>query len=246
MTHARHIRRRTAALALVALGAALALLPGTAAAKEAPEGAWFGWGTKFAVVNGDPTVTFIAYVAVDGTPVQFLAEQRTEIACSETGDIDVVNGKAVFDGSSYLTCQLPSWEEATSAIGYDLPDTGECMVCATGGAPIWGDMEVTPAAGVSGVMPIVDASDAGIRLSVETTGATARARLDVDRVLGTTNINTYRSTSWNIATAPLAHAVVGMNGRGIVAVANHFQWLDYLTGDWEDFFRNSVTGTRVG
>ena len=32
-------------------------------------------------------VTFIAYVAVDGTPVQFLAEQRTEIACRETGDI---------------------------------------------------------------------------------------------------------------------------------------------------------------
>jgi len=251
MTHARPIRRRTAALALVALGAALALLPGTAAAKQAPAGAWFGWGTKFRVdANGAPKVTFVAYVAEDGTPIRVLASKETDLACDELGNgsitYDGVAGTAAFDGASYLACQLPSWEEATSEIGYDLPDTGECMVCATGGAPIWGDMAVTPALGVSGTMPIIDASDAGIRLSVETTGATAHSRLDIDRVLGTTSINTYRSSNWDIATSPLAHTVVGMEGDGIVAIADYFNWLDYLTGTWRPWFKSVVEGAKVG
>ena len=250
MTHARHSRMRSAVLAIAALLAALALLPSAAAAKEAPPGAWFGWGAKFRVENGAPVVTFITYVAEDGTPVRFLAEHDAPLNCVEQGNgsitYDAVAGTAEFDGASYLECALPSWEEATSAIGYDLPDTGECMVCATGGAPIWGDMAVTPALGVSGTMPIIDASDAGIRLSVESTGVTARSRLDVDRVLGTTSINTYRSSTWDIATSPLARSVVGMEGDGIVAVATHFDWLGYLTGNWQPWFKSAVEGARVG
>jgi len=247
MTHARHIRRRSAALALAAMGAALALLPSTAAA--APGDAWYGWGTKFAVVNGAPKVTFVAYVAQDGAPPKVIASQETDITgtCVERGTstIDYDTDAANFDGNVYLACELPSWEEATSDLGFNLPDTGECMVCATGGAPIWGDFEVTPAAGVSGTMPIVNASSVGISINVETTGVTARARLDVDRVLGGPTTS-YRSPSWTIASAPQAHALVGIEGDGIVAVADYFNWLDYLDLNWRPWFQANVEGPTAG
>jgi hypothetical protein len=247
MTHARHTRRRSAALALAALGAALALLPSTAAAQPSPPGAWYGWGTKFVVENGAPKVTFVAYVAQDGTPPKVIASQETDITdtCDELGNgtIDYETAAANFDGDSYLACELPSWEEATSELGFDLPDTGECMICATGGAPIWGDFEVTPAG--PGDMPIVNASSVGISINVESTGVTARARLDVDRVLGGP-VTSYRSPSWTIASAPNAHAVVGIEGDGIVAVADYFNWLDYLDLNWRPWFKSAVEGATAG
>ena len=181
MTHARHIRRRSAVLALAGAGrsaraAALdgrgeggsATAPGTAGARSSR------------VENGAPEVTFITYVAEDGTPRSGSSpsSDATSRHCVERGNgthhLRAAAGGDVRRRLVPRSASCPSWEEATSALGYDLPDTGECMVCATGGAPIWGDMEVTPALGVSGTMPVIDASDAGIRLSVESTGVTAR------------------------------------------------------------------------
>ncbi len=225
MTHARHSRMRSAVLAIAALLAALALLPSAAAAKEAPPGAWYGWGAKFRVENGAPVVTFITYVAEDGTPVRFLAEKETRaLDCVEHGQRQHHLRRRGRHGG--VRRRLVPRVRPPVVGGGDQRDRlrparhGRVHGLRHGRRPDLGRH-----GGHAGARGLGNDADhrrergAGIRLSVESTGVTARSRLDVDRVLGTTSINTYRSSTWDIATSPLARTVVGMEGDGIVAVA---------------------------
>ena len=205
MTHARHPACRSVVLAIAALLAALALLPSAAAAQEAPPGAWYGWGAKFRVENGAPVVTFITYVAEDGTrsgssrATTHLATASSRATAASPTTPWPARRSSTAPRTS--TRALPSWEEATSAIGYDLPDTGECMVCAMGGAPIWGDMGVTPRSGSrercrssTRAMPALPQRRDHGRHGPEPPRRRPRPGLDP--------INTYRSSTWDIATSP--------------------------------------------
>jgi hypothetical protein len=240
-------RRRAAAVTIAVLAAVLALVP-AASAEQKPTPGWYGWGVKFKVENGAPKVTFTVYVAQDGATPQVIASDTDDITSScvarGSGSITYSANSATFDGASYLRCALPSWADASYQLGYPLP-SGE-MSCPAGGAPTWGDFEARPRASVTGTMPLLDASSVGLRLSLVSNGTQAQARLDIARVLGGA-FSSYDSPRWTVSSNANARAVVGLHGRGIVAVADNFGWLNYLTSPaWRTFYRANVTGTRVG
>lgn len=240
-------RRRAAVLAVAVAAAILALVPG-ASAQEQPAPGWYGWGVKFKVQNGAPRVTFTVYVARGGATPTVIASDTDDITSScvprGSGSISYGTSSATFDGASYLRCALPSWADASDQLGYPLP-SGE-MSCPAGGAPTWGDVEGRPRTTVTGTLPLFDASSVGLRLSLVSTGTQAQARLDLARVLGGA-YTSYDSPRWTVSNTANARAVVGLHGRGIVAVADTFRWLDYLTSPaWRPFYQASVTGARVG
>jgi len=247
MTHTQHIRRRSAALALAVLGAILCLAPSTASA--ASNKGWYGWGVSVELKGGAPDVDFVAYVAEDGTTPRIVASQTTDISSTcvkrGSGTITYSSAGATFDGRSYLQCELPSWYDATSELGFNLPGNGEPMVCSAGGGPLWGDFEASLDPTATGTMPVLSAPTSGIRVMAESTGATARARLDLAQTIGGP-WTSYRSPSWTVTPSP-ARALIGQEGDGLVMVADSFGWLDYFANlSWRSFFTTAVEGAKMG
>lgn len=252
---ARHLRRTALALAAAAL--LVAPVPALAGSPDGPptgpdgqtvEPDWYGWGAKIEITNAKPVVTFVVYVGKDGAPPAIIASETRDISkdCVErgAGAITYRQSSAVFDGASYLRCRLPSWAVATADLGFTLPGGGESLVCQAGGAPTWGDHDLTLNANVTGTFPLMHAPSVGIATSIVSNGTTARTRLALARVLGV-SVTTYRSPVWTIGGRD--RGVIGLDGDGLVAVADHFQWLDYLVDQsWRGFFDGSVAGATVG
>jgi hypothetical protein len=253
---ARPVRRAALALAVLALLAA----PVTPAAAEGPDGPptgpdgqpvqpdWYGWGAKIEIVAAKPVVTFVVYVGQDGPPATVLASKTTDISktCVErgAGAITYRQSAAVFDGASYLRCRLPSWGVASADLGVALPGGGEYLTCPAGAAPTWGDHDVTLKGNVSGTFPLMHAPSVGISTNLVSNGTSARTRLQLARVLGV-SVTTYRSPAWTIGGRD--RGVLGLDGDGLVAVADHFHWLDYLVDQsWRSFFPGNVAGATVG
>ncbi len=251
----RPAHRTALALAVAALLAA----PAAAAAEgpdqppTGPDGAtvqpdWYGWGAKIEIVSAKPLVTFVVYVGQDGAPPTIIASKATDISknCVErgAGSITYRQSAAVFDGASYLRCRLPSWAVASADLGFPLPGGGESLVCRAGGAPTWGDHDLTLTPNVPGTFPLMHAPSVGIATSIVSNGTSARTRLALARVLGV-SVTTYRSPAWTVGGRD--RGVVGLDGDGLVAVADHFQWLDYLVDQsWRGFFQGNVANATVG
>ena len=254
-----HVPARPARRAALALAVAALLAAPVPAAAEGPDqpptdldGAtvadWYGWGAKIEIVAAKPVVTFVVYVGQDGTPPTIIASETTDISktCVErgAGSITYRQRSAVFDGASYLRCRLPSWAVASADLGFALPGGGETLVCRAGGAPTWGDHDVTLNANVTGTFPLLHAPSVGIATSIVSNGTTARTRLSLARVLGA-SVTTYRSPAWTVGGRD--RGVVGLDGDGLVAVADHFHWLDYLVDQsWRGFFQGNVANATVG
>jgi hypothetical protein len=253
---ARPARRAALALAV----AALLVAPVASTAAEGPdqpptgpdgqpvEPDWYGWGAKIEIVAAKPVVTFVVYVGKDGPPATIVASKTTDISkrCVErgAGSITYRQSAAVFDGASHLRCRLPSWSVASADLGFPLPGGGETLVCPAGGAPTWGDHDVTLKANVSGTFPLMHAPSVGIATSLVSNGTSARTRLQLARVLGT-SVTTYRSPAWTVGGRD--RGVLGLDGDGLVAVADHFHWLDYLVDQsWRGFFDPGVANATVG
>lgn len=253
---ARPVRRAALALAVVAVLASPAASTAAEGPDQPPTGPdgqpvqpdWYGWGAKIEIVAAKPVVTFVVYVGQDGPPATILASKTTDItrSCVErgAGSITYRQSAAVFDGASYLRCRLPSWAVASADLGFALPGGGESLTCPAGGAPTWGDHDVTLSKNVTGTFPLMHAPRVGISTSLVSDGTSARTRLQLARVLGA-SVTTYRSPAWTIGGRD--RGVIGLDGDGLVAVADHFHWLDYLVdGSWRSFFPGSVAGATVG
>ena len=216
----------------------------TAAAKEAPPRAPGTAGAPSSRVENGAPDGHVHHVRGGGRhPGQVPRRAREPRSTASSGQrqhqLRRVDGTAAFDGTSYLDLRR-------SRRGRRRP-ARSATTCPTP-ASAWSAPRAAPRSGATWrsrrprslrrTMPIIDASDAGIRLNVETTGvdgprpprrrprrwARPRSTPTAPRA------GTSRPRRWP---APWS----AWRATGIVAVADHFEWLDYLTGDWRAVVR---------
>jgi UDP-2,3-diacylglucosamine pyrophosphatase LpxH len=95
-------------------------------------------------------------------------------------------------------------------------------------------------------MPLLDASDRGVRVNLLVNGTKARTKLDVTRAQPQGGVVTYTSPEWTVDAAG-NRTMMGWHGKKIVAVADHYHWLDYLADTrWRPFFQTQVSGSTIG
>jgi hypothetical protein len=220
-------------------------------ARAAASTNWFGWGIKLRFVNSQPSVTYVAYIGTDSPAPQVLKSRGLDISssCTTVGAVSYPSSTtARFDGPSYIACALPSARDELAQLGYT-PPSGDnpFAACTIGGGPYWVDANIKSLPAAAGTYPLYDLSDLGLRTTVQTTGSQVRMALQAATSLQTPAMfSTYNSPYW-AAGASTNHVVMGWYGKGIVAVANRFNWLDYLANPgWQTFYNNSVTGAKLG
>lgn len=247
-----HLRRRRplAITALALLVMLISLLPATGARAE-EDIDWFGWGVKVDFERNTWKILYVTYLGSKSPAPHVVAENVVDISqqCTKggTGTLTYPTpDSAYFDGKVYIRCELPSLRSDLAALGYT-PPSGDAPFCpcVLGGAPLWVDGEVRQL-NTSGTMPFMDASDRGVRVSLIVNGNQGHTKLDVLRTQPPGGSMTFTTPPWSIDRDG-SRTLAGFQGKGIVAVANHFGWLKYLTDPgWQSFFSTNVTGTKIG
>lgn len=244
----KHAARRPSLLAstLLLLVLLVAHAPVTSA-QQALTYDWFGWGVNVNFQQSTWKVRYVTYLGSNTAP-----HVREEIVEDISADCVEVGGKlsyptagsAYFDGSVYLKCALPSTREKLLELGFTPPGDGSFCICQLGNAPFWVDGQVRQLNTV-GTMPFLDAGDRGVRVNLLVNATTARTRLEVARPLPAGPL-LYTSPAWPVDAAG-NRTLVGWYGKGIVAVADYFNALNYLTNpDWRTFLQTQVTGPMIG
>ncbi len=246
--HLRH-RRPVLISALMVITLFFAIVPVTGA--QSPGNVdWFGWGVKVNFRNKTWKVDYVTYLG-SNSPLGVVAEKHRDISaqCTPHGSKQLSypsDDAAFFDGKVHLQCNLPSVRGELVNLGYTPPSGDQPFcICMLGGAPFWVDGQVK-LTNSSGTMPFLDASDRGVRVNLLVNGAKARTKLEVTRAQPPGGFMTYTSPEWTIDPAG-NRTLMGWDGPKIVAVANHFHWLDYLTDPgWEPFFMANVRNNKIG
>lgn len=235
-------RRRVLAIVFMILAFVAATLPATTQA-QATAPRWQNWGLRVTFEDDALQVIYTVYVGSNEPEPHVISSTEEDITgdCTVQGTLDfsTPGDSAGFNGSTYIECSLPSWRDALHTLDPTLPGANRNIIkCDCGAGPLWADANLILDP-VSGTNPLFYGDDIGFSFSVPTNGIQARSRLDLSS-------GSYPSQNWMIN--PQGNRVVsGMHGEAIVAVANHFQWLDYLIdARWQDFFKNYVTGMQIG
>ncbi|MBK8900705.1 MAG: hypothetical protein IPM53_05975 [Anaerolineaceae bacterium] len=98
--------------------AVLTLLPFSQPASAAPDEPWARWFIELEFVNNKPAATMTVEIGHDTRLGQRVVEiQETyELACRETGTLNITNNVAEFDGNSYLTCEMPVFQDLVGTL----------------------------------------------------------------------------------------------------------------------------------
>ena len=220
-----------------------AVVPAARAAGAAPT--WQAWGLTVDFPNQKLRAIYTAYVGTNNPAPTVVSSKATDISAkctivSPTGQLAFAGDYAIFDGSTYVKCTLPSWRNQIAALAPGLPAANQASCnCTPGGSPFFvgADLKLNTGAFPN---PVFDARQLGFTFSTPSNGSTAQTRVKL-------NSATYSSQAWTILPQLGNRMVMGMRGRATVAVANHFNWLEFLTApNWETWFTNNVTGARMG
>lgn len=212
---------------------------------------WFGWGAKVDFANNSWKVTYSTYLGVNSSTPHVVSSSTDDISgqCVKrgAGTLSFPSAdSAYFDGKVYIQCSLPSFRGELAKLGF-VPPSGDqpFCPCTLGGGPLWADAQVRQLT-TNGTMPLLDASDRGVRVNLTVNGAQASTNLVVRRTQPPGGYINYTSPQWGIDSAG-NRTVVGWDGDAIVAVADHFHWLDYLTDqNWRPFFQTNVVNNKIG
>ena len=225
---------------VVAIVTSAATIPAMAAQTATPDH-WIGWGLEVDFPNDQLEVIYTVYVGIEDPTPRVLASKQRPITedCNVVGTLDVVGGSAHFDGSDYIECDVPSWRDELLALAPQLPALPDdhCW-CEAGGGPLFvsADARLDP---VSSPNPVIELERTGINFSLPSNGVNARGRLRLSS-------GTYQTPVWAAQSAG-NRVLMGQRGPAVVAVASHFNWLDYLQDQgWEQYFNTQVVGSGMG
>lgn len=248
MTDTQRTRQRV--LSMIALVVLLLAFMPTPGAQATTTIDWFGWGVKVNFEHNTWKVIYVTYLGSNAPSPHVVSEEIVDITshCQERGTGSLTypsEDSAYFDGTVYIKCNLPSFQGALLNLGYTPPSGDDPFCpCMLGGGPFWADGEIRPLTTV-GAMPLLDASDRGVRLGLLVNGNQARTRLEVLRAQSAGSM-TFTSPQWAVDPAS-NRTLLGWHGAGIVAVADHFGWLKYLQDPgWRQFFITQVSGPTIG
>ncbi|NTU81666.1 MAG: hypothetical protein HGA45_20185 [Chloroflexales bacterium] len=250
-THLRHWR--TLLLSALALLALLGTIVPATGARAVGNVDWFGWGVNVDFQHSTWKVRYVTYLGSNLPTPHVVAEDVEDISaqCTEEGSSNLsypTADSAYFDGNVYIQCALPSVRGALANLGYTPPSGDQPFCpCTLGGGPFWVDGQVRQLSG-TGSMPFLDASDRGVRVNLLLDGTKVRTKLEVTRTQPPGGFISYASPEWTIDSAG-NRTLMGWDGDGIVAVADHFGWLNYLTDTdpgWRSFFKADVSGNTIG
>jgi hypothetical protein len=231
--------RRLPILLLAIIALMTAVLPAPAAGQSVAAD-WAAWAITADFKGGALQVVYTAYTGTQPPNAQVLAWSSQDItaSCSVTG-LTFSGDYGVFNGSTMISCPVPSWRDSIGALDPSLSQANSNKVTELlGEGPLWAaaDVILDPVAGEN---PVLDARDLGMIFSMPRNGATARTRISL-------NSGAYVSPNWNVDNAAGNRTLMGADGPVIVAIDDTFGWLDFLKApEWENFF-NGVTGPEIG
>lgn len=233
-----HARRQLLVLGM-ALVALLASSIGSPSAQAQSAPLWQAWSLEVDFPNSTPRVVHTAYYGSNLPYPHVIGAASTDISanCTTIGTLTYDGDYAVFNGSSYIRCNLPSWRIALAGLSPGLPGANnDKLTCDASSGPSFGVADVKLDA-VTSQNPIIDVTDLGPSFSLPATGTKARTQLKFSS-------RTYSSPSWNL-NANGNHMMIGLDGPSIVATNTYFGWITVLNSSWEPFFQ-SVSGTKMG
>jgi hypothetical protein len=236
-----HTRRwLVLAVAFAALLAATLPAPST---RAAPVATWQAWELSVDFPNQQPQVIYTAYIGTNDPDPQIIDSLAIDISANcvvQGGPLTYdQDGYAIFNGAVYIECPVPSWRDQLAIIGAHLPGAhNNTLTCDAGNGPLFAAADVKLDL-VSASNPVVDASDLGLTFSLPSNGSKARTAIELTSGMRA-------SPLWSIGTGG-KRMLLGENGPVIVAAADHFGWLDFLTDSaWQGFFENVVVGATIG
>jgi hypothetical protein len=237
-TLSQHARRLPILLlAIIALMAAVSPAP---AARATTASDWAAWAITADFTGGALQVVYTAYTGTQAPNAQVNASSSQDITASCTVSGLTFSGDyGVFNGSTMISCPVPSWRDQIFALDPSLAQaTSNKVTQVPGGGPLWGAADVIPDPG-TGDNPVLDARDLGMVFSLPRNGATARTKI-------TLSSGSYVSANWNVDNMAGNRTLMGADGPVIVAIDDTLGWIDFLKSpDWENHF-NTVSGMEIG
>lgn len=239
MTRVTHRMRRLLAMLAAVITLTAALAP-VSTANATPVPTWSGWSVEVDFEAGAPHVVYTVYVGTSTPDIMVLDSISDDISdtCTTIGSVTYQNGAAHFDGSSYLSCTLPSWRTTVATMAPGLPHANNNnLTCDAGLGPLWvaAEANLTP---VSNENPILNASGVGIAFSLPSNGIGAKSRLMLSN-------GGRESPGWMLDPAKGNKMLMGLNGEATIVVADYHDWLTFLDSGWEGPFGMEAVGTTM-
>lgn len=235
-------------LALLAVFTGLVLVappaPAVQARQASPQPKWAAWALSVDFSGGTMKVLYKAYIATYDTPPLIIGWYDKDITAScatNTGaPIQYAGDYAIFDGSYYITCTVPSWRDAIRSLDPTMwPAPGASFIATVGDGPVWAAADLVLSQ-VTANNPVVDAGDLGIVFSVPRSGGTAQSAI-------TLSGGTLASSNWNVDNQAGNQVLLGTYGAAIQAFHDKFGWLGCLHDpNWRRFFSNGANGLDYG
>lgn len=206
-----------------------------------PDATWAAWGLAVDFPNQQLLVRFATYVGddtpqvLDSTPLQDITSD-----CSiPQGALTYDGAYAIFDGTTYIACNLPDWQAQVRELAPHLNAANLAMCeCPPQQSPFWVSADVVLAP-VASANPLFDGSEVGFTFSLPSNGTDARTR--VERSSGA-----FVSPPWTVDSTA-KRVLVGQYGQSVNAIADYFGGLQYLTDPlWRDYFKTQVKGNQMG
>lgn len=244
MTLLRPRSRRWLALVMFTstLFVMLSFVPATrASGNPNPTATWAAWGLAVDFPNQQLQVRFATYVGddtpqvLDSTPLQDITSDCT----IPTGALTYDGDYAIFDGNTYIECELPDWQAQVRALAPHLQAANlTACECPPQRSPFWVSADVVLDSEKS-LNPLFDGSEVGFTFSLPSNGSDARARLE-------RSSGTFESPAWSVDPSG-KRMLVGQYGSAVNAIVDYFDGLQYLTDPlWKDYFKNQVKGNQMG
>ncbi|MFP4438107.1 MAG: hypothetical protein ACLFVO_12735 [Chloroflexaceae bacterium] len=241
-THQQRSRRLLLLSSLIsALLLTLSFTPVTRADENPnPNATWAAWGLAVDFPNQQLRVRFATYVG-DETPqvLDSISGQDITSDCTVHGTLTFDGDYAIFDGQTYIECELPNWGEQAAILAPHMAGfyQGTCD-CSPSASPFWisADLVLDPVAAAN---PVFDGSEVGFTFNLPSNGSSAKTRV-------TQSSGTFLSPAWTVN--PNGNRMlVGRYGPVVEAIVSHFGGLQYLTDSrWKEYFTTQVTGNKMG
>lgn len=156
-------------------------LPATSVAHAKGVEYWARWKVELDFANDQINANWIVMIGnfdADGT-MQITAKHAEWITCTPYGNFTIKNGEAIFDGTSYLECAIPSYYATVAKLfgGQPLPFSPEfSSYCSCVNPVPWVAADLTLTSPV-GMNPLVYQVDRAMAFKLERTGDVAISHL---------------------------------------------------------------------
>lgn len=113
------MKSRSVLVAIVVMcTAVLAIFPFSQPVNAAPDTPWARWFIELEFVNNQPLATMTVEIGRDTWRGQRVVDiqKSYELICQESGTIPISNNVAEFDGKSYLTCEMPVFQDLVATL----------------------------------------------------------------------------------------------------------------------------------